>query len=301
MVLPMLLGMGCGKILGVPSNPRYTEPVADGDDAGITSAVSALGPAWSCVGATEEEMSLPKRARVSVTVCDFTRGCEPPLQERLTAKLCSKVDAHCISPLRDGLTTDTGTFEFDVPVGPDGFDGYLDVVGPKARCDDEEIFPGFSDQLCAALEDCDPEDEEDEDCMTPVYSEVMYFFNPPVTGDEHHVFNTMRVASLLGIGESAGLPVDVSTGTIALGALACDGSFASGVTVKTNKSDVLPVYMEGGGFNADRQMTDASGVVGMFNVPSGYVSITAEVDGQPVSTVSVLAAPSTMTFVRMAP
>src|SRR5688500_9409136 len=107
----------CAEVVSFPDDPRLVES----------------GP-WRCLGAqAPSDLGGQSTATVRMQVCDAFGDCSVPLGG-LSAELCAKVDVGCTRPLDVEIREVDGLLEFDVPIGNDGFDGYLAVSSPSEPC-----------------------------------------------------------------------------------------------------------------------------------------------------------------------
>ena len=318
-----LLGLtGCSRILGLPADPVFVEPEADEneqsaeDDASFDDErndmsmmmdASMEDPTYSCLDgpapSTEPEAA---RSRVRVTVCSFVK---PDCTEHpvgLTARLCAKRDVNCSDPLVEDIPLRDGRFEFDVPTGKQGFDGYLQVSSASALCTDEEAFGAGGNGLCALLPACDPE-KPDDGCMFPLYPESLIFFNPPVrtAAISEFVVNMAPSAAVTQLVQAGGIEeLDPSTGFIFITAYDCVGEPAQGITFSTNRNQdsTIPVYLSGGVISPTAEGTDESGLGGVIGVPPGFAEVTGKLpDGTELGIAGVQIAPFSITYVDLAP
>ena len=104
---------GCADLLDLPRTD--------------TLSLAPTGP-WRCIG-TPPKAAVPatSSAIVRFQVCDFISNCTVPVTG-LEARLCDKLDIGCLNPRVTDLHDVDGVIEVEVPMGPRGFDGYLQVL-----------------------------------------------------------------------------------------------------------------------------------------------------------------------------
>jgi hypothetical protein len=286
-----VLGLGgCAEILDIPEDPEL-EPT---------------GP-WRCVGESTEGLEAPSEtATVSFYVCDFIQGCTRPVVG-VTAKLCDKLDVNCIAPRSPIVTDVNGTLTFEVPT-PQGrpFDGYVEVMPPLALCTDAAAFGPAARVICQLRPECNLDAPTPEACATPIYSPVLWFFNPPVVTSlpDPIALQLYPAAQLPPLIQAAGAQIDPTSASVFLTAWDCDGQPAPGVTLSVPDHDdvVQPLYYNTGVIRAGLDETDSSGIGGFIKVPPGFVNVAGEnEDGTPVGIVGVQARLPFVTYTVLVP
>lgn len=280
---------GCAEILDIPDDPEL-EPT---------------GP-WRCVGENTEGLEAPSEtATVSFFVCDFIQGCTRPVTG-VQARLCDKLDVNCISPRSPVVTDVNGTLTFEVPT-PQGrpFDGYVEVIPPIALCTDSNAFGAAAGIICALAPECDPE-APTMACGVPVFSPVLWFFNPPVVSDQPDpiLLQLYPAAQLPPLIQAAGAQIDPTLASVFLTAWDCDGQPAPGVKLSVPDHDdvVQPLYYNTGVIRAGLDETDSSGIGGFIKVPPGFVNVEGvNEDGTPVGIVGVQARLPFVTYTVLVP
>lgn len=279
---------GCAEILDIPEDPEL-EPT---------------GP-WRCVGENAEGIEPPSAtATVSFSVCDFIQGCTRPVTG-VTARLCDKLDVNCITPRSPYVTDVNGILTFEVPTQGRPFDGYVEVIPPFAMCTDSNVFGGAAPFICALNPMCNPA-APDENCMVPVFSPVLWFFNPPVVSSlpEPISLQLYPSAQLPALIEAAGAQIDPTLSSVFLTAWDCDGQPAPGVTltVPNHESVVQPLYYNTGVIRAGLVETDSTGIGGFIKVPPGFINVEGtNEDGSDVGIVGVQARLNFTTYTVLVP
>jgi len=280
---------GCAEILDIPDDPELEE----------------TGP-WRCVGESAEGLEAPSdTATVSFFVCDFVQGCTRPFSG-VTARLCDKLDVNCSSPRSPVVTDVNGILTFEVPT-PQGrpFDGYVEIIPPFALCTDASTFGAAANFICALDPRCNPQ-EPDMNCMVPLFTPVLWFFNPPVVTSLPEpillqLYPTQQLPALI---EAAGAQIDPTLSSVFLTAWDCDGQPAQGVTlsVPSYESVVQPLYYNTGVIRANLDETDSSGIGGFIKVPPGFVNVSGtNEDGTDVGIVGVQARLNFTTYTVLVP
>ena len=280
---------GCAEILDIPDDPEL-EPT---------------GP-WRCVDESAPGIEAPSdTATVSFFVCDFIQGCTQPVKG-VTARLCDKLDVNCITPRSPVVNDVNGILTFEVPT-PQGrpFDGYVEVIPPLALCTDAGTFGAAAPFICALDPRCNPE-APDENCIVPVFSPVLWFFNPPVvsTLPEPILLQLYPSAQLPALIQAAGAQIDPTLSSVFLTAWDCDGQPAQGVklSVPNHESVVQSLYYNTGVIRAGLEETDSSGIGGFIKVPPGFVNIEGvNEDGSGVGIVGVQARVNFTTYTVLVP
>lgn len=282
---------GCAEILDLPSTD--------------TLSLAPSGP-WRCLDAPVEPV-VPRESSATVRfrVCDFISNCTLPVTG-LRARLCDKLDIGCLNPRVDGIRDTNGYMEFEVPTGPRGFDGYLQVFTTVAPCFDTEVFGGAAQGLlCQLAPECDPAAPTDA-CNVPIYSPAMWFFNPPIVADLEQpiLLQLYPTAALPLVLDAAGGELVPGTGSVFMSVVDCDGRPASGITLEIAEyEDVAdPLYFDSGVLSNTASKTDADGIGGFIRIPPGFVEITGvDGDGVPMSKVGVQASAGFVTLTVLAP
>lgn len=279
---------GCADLIDVPDHPQ----------------LAAQGP-WRCLGAVQALQAIPATtATVRVQACDFISNCASVVSQ-LHAKLCAKRDIGCTNPLRADITDRAGLLEFQVPTGVSGFDGYLQVNAPSARCTDAAAFGTAGPMLCGLVPECDPSAPDDR-CNIPTYAPSLLFFNPPVSADIERALQLplLSSAGLPAVVQAAGAALDPTTGNLFITALDCDGNPAAGVTygITQHQDEVTQLYVDSGVVSDTVLETDESGIGGFVGVPTGFAEVVGyNSDLQRIGEIGVQAAPFTMTYSALAP
>lgn len=277
----------CGEVVSFPDNPRLVES----------------GP-WRCLGAqAPRDSGGQSTATVRMQVCDAFGECAVPLSG-LSAELCAKVDVGCTRPLDIEIREVDGLLEFEVPIGDDGFDGYLAVSSPSEPC----TSPSFGDAsaaLCAANPGCDPERPGDS-CLVPVYVRALWFFNPPITADapEPLRLSLLSSAAQPSLAAASGGSFDPSTGSVVVTGFDCDGGRAPGVSydMRQHVDAVSQWYMANGILTASASQTDATGMGGFVGVPPGFADVEAyNADDERVGAVGVQVSAGTISYASLVP
>jgi hypothetical protein len=277
----------CAEVVSFPEDPRLVES----------------GP-WRCLGAEEPiDLGLETTATVRMQLCDAFGECAVPLTG-LSAQVCAKVDVGCTRPLDIDIREVDGLLEFDVPLGDDGFDGYLAVSSPSESC----TSPSFGEAgaaLCAANPACDPE-QPDDSCLVPLYVRALWFFNPPIVADtpEPLRLSLLSTAAQPALTAASGGSFDPSTGSVVVTGFDCDGSRALGVSydMRQHADAVSQWYMANGILTSNVAETDATGMGGFVGVPPGFADVEAyNSDSELVGGVGVQVSAGTISYASLVP
>jgi hypothetical protein len=281
--------IGCAAVVEFPDDPELIDQ----------------GP-WRCL--TEPvERAAPTRstAHVQLQVCDSLRGCSLPISG-LSARLCGKLDAGCTSPISANISYAEGVFDFDVPTGSAGFDGYLEVSAPSELCTNREVFGEASAAVCALLAQCDPK-SPDARCSVLSYPRALQFFNPPIVADTvspRPIYMSSAEASRA-IGQAAGTDFDPTKGSLIVTAVDCDGKGAPGVAFAMSGQQRAVgqlFYMQNGIPSVTLQETDATGFGGFVGMPAGYLDVVAKSStGTRIGGVAAYVAAASTTFITLVP
>jgi hypothetical protein len=289
--LPLLalLAPSCADVLDLPSDPR----------------VQPSGP-WRCLSAPAVPTPPAEAtARVRLQACDFISDCT----ERVTglnAQLCDKLDVGCANPRQVGIVDDDGELTLDVPTDSNGFDGYVQIIPPFARCNDTSVFGSAANGLlCSLAPGCDPSAPTDV-CNIPTYSPVLWFFNPPVIASfaDPMPLPLYPSAALPAVVEAAGGSLDPAGGSVFVTVLDCDGVPASGVSLSLAEHQVeaQSLYFDSGVISNTATATDATGIGGFIRVPPGFVELQAVNDDDvDIARVGLQSVPSFLTYAFLVP
>jgi hypothetical protein len=254
---------GCAEILDIPSTN--------------TLELAPSGP-WRCLDAPAESVvPSASTATVRFEACDFVSNCRTPVTD-LRARLCDKLDVGCLNPYVADIRDRDGQIEVEVPTGQGGFDGYLEVTTALAPCFDTTVFGAAAEGLlCQLVPDCDLS-APTAACDVPLYSPVMWFFNPPVVADIEQPISLQLypTAALPLVLDAAGGEFVPGTGSVFMTAIDCDGAPASGVTLEIAEYEdqAYPLYFDTGVLSNTAASTDSSGIGGFIRIPPGFVEIT---------------------------
>jgi hypothetical protein len=277
----------CAEVVSFPEDPRLVES----------------GP-WRCLGAEAPiDLGAETTATVRMQLCDAFGECAVPLTG-LSAQVCAKVDVGCTRPLDIDIREVDGLLEFDVPLGDDGFDGYLAVSSPSEPC----TSPSFGEAgaaLCAANPACDPE-QPDDSCLVPLYVRALWFFNPPIVADtpEPLRLSLLSTAAQPALTAASGGSFDPSTGSVVVTGFDCDGSRALGVSydMRQHADAVSQWYMANGILTSNVAETDATGMGGFVGVPPGFADVEAyNSDNERVGGVGVQVSAGTISYASLVP
>jgi hypothetical protein len=277
----------CAEVVSFPEDPRLVES----------------GP-WRCVGAqAPPDPGAQSTATVRMRVCDAFGECAAP-PGGLSAELCAKVDVGCTRPLDIEIREVDGLLEFDVPIGNDGFDGYLAVSSPSEPCTSAS-FGEASAALCAASRGCDPEQPDDR-CLVPVYVRALWFFNPPIIADtaEPLRLSLLSSAAQPSLAIASGGSFDPTTGSVVVTGFDCDGGRAPGVSydMRQHADAVSQWYMANGILTASVSETDATGMGGFVGVPPGFADVEAyNADNERIGAVGVQVSAGTISYASLVP
>lgn len=282
---------GCAEILDIPETS--------------TLELAPSGP-WRCLDEpAQPTVPSASSATVRFQACDFISGCTAPVTG-LRARLCDKLDIGCNNPRQVDIRDTGGQIELDVPTGARGFDGYLEVSTSLARCYDTAVFGNAAlGLLCQLAPECDIA-APTEACDVPIYSPVLWFFNPPVVADMEETIPLQLYpsASLPLVVDAAGGQLVPGTGSVFMTALDCDGQPAPGITldIAEYEDEATPLYFDSGVISNTVSETDTSGVGGFIRIPPGFVEITGlNSENEPVAKVGVQANPTFVTYTVLAP
>jgi hypothetical protein len=289
----------CADVIGIADEPRLVQSLVD---------------PWHCLEASDEPAPLPdaEQATVHVRTCNFvTSNCLEAVSG-LTAKLCDKLDVHCMNPIVNDLSSDSGEFVFDVPTGGElgtGFDGYLQISAPTAPCTDSATFGAAGETLCTLAPGC-ASAPEGEVCNVPTFMPAFLFFNPPIRADlpAPLLAPLVPTSAIIPLTQAAGTGTNPLNGSAFITSLDCDGRPAAGVQLSTDRSDATALYSEGGVISSLAVETDESGLGGFAGISAGFAGIYGSIEhprgeGERVSIgeVGLQVAPFTISYTTLTP
>lgn len=224
------------------------------DDSGTFTAVEValvsaclkdchLGNFWLCLGGVTWPLAPAGVSDVAFTLRDSVAGPLPGAG----VKACGKADEMCALPMAKATADDAGQGTLHLPAHGAvslGFQGYYDVDALDASMEMHEIF----------------------------------FASSPLT--RNHAQFTWALSSqtaFLNLVSSAHVTLESTRGHIAVGAVDCLLSPASGVTFTATPSDANTkfLYLAGGILLDTTEGTDLTGIAFLLNAPPGTVTIQA--------------------------
>jgi hypothetical protein len=226
---------GCGDDAAAPAGGSSSATTSGGSCEGSTPAGD-----WTCVG----QVVLPTTSRTHLAL-SLTPQTVVSIDD-LTVKACAMGDTECASPL-DQATTSTGQeVVLDVPVGADGFDGYLEWTGTGLETTLEVFYPRLVDDWSTTL----------------------------------LLYPTSYIDTLA---SSVGATLDPTRGILGFQAWDCATAAASGVAMSADRADTsstLTYFIVGeagpvASSTATTTSAEAFGLGGFLNVPAGPVELTA--------------------------
>ena len=195
---------------------------------------------WSCVGQAEPPSSTAGTISLTVALQSFQSADRVP---GATVKFCASSDPNCDEPLATETTDAEGSVTAEVMIGEAGFDGYMEVTGG-------ERFPT-----------------------------LLYFSSTP-TEDISVTFAVLGQVTADGFAAILGLSFDEERAHAAMIGFDCQDRTAYGLRFSAESGDdqTQDGYLLGGLPNPDATSTDRSGVGGVFNIPPGETTMSAELE-----------------------
>ncbi len=233
-------------------------------------AADALPAGWECVGNVKPVMPVKPQVQLTITVGDLIHP-EVSVTDAVVLRACHKLDVTCAMPIMGNVRPDAaGHATFTVE---GGFDGYIEV--------DPAVNP-------------------------PIYVPTLIFISIPLSDDFMNP-NTLLVsiADLAALAPQAGGMIDTKLGAVIYRAANCDRVNASGIVGSLDQDgpDTRRFFIINGLPTQTANVTDASGLGGLINVPVGVRSVsgTRPVDDLFIGTVSVLVRPGFFSYSLLAP
>lgn len=247
-------------------------------DGGVDASVDAapVDPKWGCLGNVQwPAQSATEKVKFRER---FRRLLSPAPVVGLKVKACGPLDPECVSPFAQGETDANGDVVLDLPKH---FRGYLHMpAGPDS-------FKEMAPTILAVYPPPDRDSDLKSDPDVPK--------NGVSLAELDFLLAQVKSATDPNLGHIFGLVQD------------CKLQRTAAVAVKANQSDPKTVqyYYEGNDTpNITRKETDATGIAGFLNVPTGIVTIETSLPaqgGRRVGTYSVLVKKGSATILPMVP
>jgi hypothetical protein len=229
----------------------------------------ATGKNWSCLG-SPITFPMPRTSGTAHLETGFIAS-YAEAHAGITVKVCHGIDTECEAPTSVSTTDLQGRVALNLPLGKNGFDGYLDLSGGM---------------------------------VTP----TLFFFNaPPIV---ESVTTASLLIPKLGPDGTPTLVDDVpllpGRGAAALLVNDCGGKFAGGVVLEasTADSETTPFYYFGVLPSTTVNQTQLPVAIGGFlNLPAQYTVVTASLaaDGRRIGAVGFLVRDGSLTISDIAP
>jgi hypothetical protein len=273
---------GCSAVLGIDADRSLAGHPSDAS-AGDASAGDAGAGAWGCLGAPREELNPNEHVDLTLLVMDAVQASTAAgaidggsdldtvsgaWLPGVAVRACALRDLDCDSGTTPMVTTDDGgaaTFHL-----MEDFAGFFDMR--RSDLVPATLYPGqfLIGQSIASF---------------PAY--------------EISPAGLRELASSI-TSESLGLDPSGSLGHALVTVYDCLDHQASGVTVAYSASgaSTVPFYFQGGLPSATATSTDAYGLAGAVNVPTGAMTVTASLPATktPVGMTAFLVRPGALTF-----
>ena len=264
----------CARRGGQLADRRCVESVCRVRETAVTdAAVDTLVPAeaavdsggpFGCADLPKPNGDPTKPATVEQPIFNVVSGAT---LSGVQAKVCSRVDPNCASPVATITSDDKGVFRANVYVG---FEGFLELKGT-----------GVADALL--------------------------MFDPPIRGDSRRPSAPLptKEAADFYSQQVVGTPLDTTTGYFLVRASNCQIEPIRGVTASlattTAKTKLFFVYNNTPRTDVDQ--TNEEGAFGFFNVPVGTALITVsdKASGKKIGQTSVVVRAGFLTILYLGP
>lgn len=255
-----------------PTSNAASAGVGGGDGGGGATAGGAGGgeqlePAdWSCVGNLEPYPSpTDDEAILDRTIEGFLTG--SPLPD-LTVKVCERDDTTCDDAIDEQITDAEGKVILTIPLIDDGFTGYFDIHGENIAW--------------------------------------LSFTSRTLTEGFRGGEGIVSTGELNALAALVSTTVDPERGHMAVTVDDCpDGGDPVGVQIEVSSADgdTTFAYFEDGLPSVEATETDASGIVGVINVPPGPVTVTTKhaEDGSTIDTYELFVRKGTVSGIYTPP
>ncbi|MEW5854416.1 MAG: hypothetical protein AB2A00_36915 [Myxococcota bacterium] len=207
---------------------------SSGGSSSSSSGTPGTGP-FACVGSVQPVVpSMPTVVKL-FEFKDFGTG---NALQGVNVKLCPVEDDACASPVDEGTTNEEGKVGLTIPVGTEGYQGYLELTS-------SQIMP------------------------------TLYFNNRPWVDNAGFSLELLSPQSVATINALIGAELDPTRGHVGFNVYDCDNEGASGVSASVDTSDENSTqsYVSNGFPTTSTQQTDSSGKGGWANLPTGRATI----------------------------
>lgn len=265
LVLAVSSTTACANVLGIEDTVR----AAAESDAGPPPT----GEDWTCVGKVPVVTPTESKITITAQIVDFATGAAPTGADLKVEACGSKTDRTCSTKLAETTMPADGNAKIEIPItGGKGFNGYLRVTGA-----------GFVPYL--------------------------WYFSRPVTESRAFPLQVLRVEALedpkAGLLSIFKLTPDDNRGHLAVQVTDCQDVPAPKVDIQVSGVDAQSkkFYFSDGVPTDTVERTDALGLGGYWNVPTGTVTVNGVPDalGKSSGANTLIIEPRTLTTIRMLP
>jgi hypothetical protein len=292
------LSAACVQILGIDSttvadsDSGTTDASTDASDSSVDGSVDA-GVEWACLGKHEPPIPVaPATVTITADITDFfSNGAQP--SPGLTLHACfNPRDDGCANRSPDFISDANGVAHIAVQIKPPAtnFSGYLEVQGAATSGDGGTI----------------PAADGGVEQIVPY---IWAFYEPIAQDGEYPLatFSTEEFGLLVNTVQNGATP-DPGRGHLAVQATDCTNTAAAGLSlslIPSADAEGLGFALSGSGETptAGLNVTDGTGLVGIFNLRAGntQVTMTRVSTSQPTGAQTVIVRPGWLSTIRMQP
>lgn len=252
-----------------------SQPAAALVDAGSDADAAPADPKWACLGGVRYGTDTAgEQIRIRTRLVKVIAETGIP---DVVPKVCKSFDPQCTAPLSIGDTPSDADGYLSVLV-PKWFDGFLELAPPAS-------YPSMMPSILVL----NPQDRDDDP-------------NAVITAtDSPHVYTIDELKFFL---DTLGAPYDAELGHVTGQARDCLPESTSGVAFGTSTVGIktVQIYLDGQAPSRTLRATTENGIVGFFNLPAGFQTVTYSLaDGRRVGARTLFTRANWMTLATFTP
>ena len=243
---------------GLEAGP-LAEAGPDTDAAGASDAMPPIDPRYTCLDKNPAPVASKMTAAYQVTLTDLLSQAGVP---SLRVKICpNRTDPFCTVPSSTALTDSKGVAHLTIDISKGPFDGYVDV--------NPESADGGMPKV----------DGSDQNVYMP---SRIYYTSIPIATDRVDDYQVMQYSTLLLFGSLFMTKADFTKGAAFLIAEDCavqDSADRTFDVDQTTMGVTQKFYIKNDQPSTTATMTDAAGIGGYVNLPTGARTFTSSLAG----------------------